>query len=232
MLEREVVFYSPFDTRPWRGRRDPEAWTEKRLAVWRCYTLPSILRQADERWQYWLVCSDGMREVTHPHRRAVECDPRVRMVYQAQMAERLRSLPPRQVYAFARIDSDDLYHPQVVNRVRAAKLDRPLLQFNRGFALCAEDGRLYHWQSRSSPFYVQLFGPEGRSLVSIPDLDHSKVAPRARCLGPGHFCVLIHSLNTTTSIRNVRPHGEIRSRQLRRRICRQFGIEHHLEPSV
>jgi len=60
-----LVFWSQLDLR--RGARpELDGWVEDRARTWLAFTLPSILAQRHETFEYWLVCDPAGREQTEP----------------------------------------------------------------------------------------------------------------------------------------------------------------------
>ena len=141
-------------------------------------------------------------------------------MYSDECAELFRQLPPRSRYLLARLDSDDMYHPRVAGALAGRQPRATFLQFNRGFACDIRTGQVRQWVSRSSPFYCEVRGEEIRSS-HWAEPDHTKVRPQAEVLGPGHFLVLLHEQNTSSTIDIG---GEQLHAEAARRTLRAFGL--------
>jgi hypothetical protein len=112
-------------------------------------------------------------------------------------AQAIQALPDAESHLVMRCDSDDRLHPKAAEVLLEHK-DRgcPWLQFNVGYA--SKERKIYHWKSRSSPFYARVFrGLKDGAAWEKPN--HTTLAKRATVLGPGYFCVTIHDLNTSTT---------------------------------
>ncbi|MDA0165828.1 glycosyltransferase [Solirubrobacter ginsenosidimutans] len=197
-----LVFWSQLDLR--RGTRPrPDGWVEDRARTWLAFTLPSILAQQHEDFEYWLVCDPAGREQTEPLARCAR-DPRVRLVYADEAPAALRALPERDRYLLTRVDSDDLYAPGVAGRL-AQHTDAPeFFQFNHGYACDLRTGEVRLWPARSSPFYAHVYGPELRSRERWSEPDHTLVRPRALELERGQFLVTFHGRNDSSRIAHGR----------------------------
>jgi hypothetical protein len=214
-----LLFWSSLDLHPWRRERRAE-WIEYRFRHWLAFTLPSILGQRVGDFRYWLVCDPAGRSITEPLREAIR-DERVQLVYADECPALLRRLPAAERHLVARIDSDDLYHPDVAGDLLDRRATTRFLQFNRGHACDVRSGRLCGWRVRSSPFYCQVYGDELRALEAWGEPNHSTVRPLAEELGPGRFLVTIHDANTTSSLPlRAAPLPDRR----RRRVLEAFGL--------
>ena len=170
-----LLFWTWFNTHAFRRARETESRTETWFRFWHAFTLRSILAQADGGWNYWLVCSPGLRHLTEPLRKAIT-DPRVELLYEDECCPRLARLPSAGRYLLARVDSDDLYHPVTASTLLKQRPTTPFLQFNSGFAVDVRGGDVLPWRSRSSPFYTHVYGEEIRHLRTWSEPNHTAVA--------------------------------------------------------
>jgi glycosyltransferase involved in cell wall biosynthesis len=214
-----LLFWSSLDLHPWRRERRAE-WIEYRFRHWLAFTLPSILGQRVGDFRYWLVCDPAGRSITEPLTETIR-DDRVQIVYADECPALLRRLPAAERHLVARIDSDDMYHPDVAGDLLDRRATRRFLQFNRGHACDMRSGHLCGWRVRSSPFYCQIYGDELRALEAWAEPNHSTVRPLAEELGPGRFLVTIHDANTASSLPlRAAPLPDRR----RRRVLEAFGL--------
>ena len=193
----QLVFWTCFNALPLSSERSDPTWTAERFRHWRAFTLTSILRQEHPTFEYWLVCDRELEHLTAPWASALG-DDRVRLVHTDEWAERRSRLPVHDRALFARIDSDDLYHPRVAGHLLRHDTTRDFLQFNHGYACDVGSGAVYDWRSRSSPFYCRVERGPFRADEPFGVVDHTTVGPRATVLGPGHFLVMLHGRNTST----------------------------------
>jgi glycosyltransferase involved in cell wall biosynthesis len=214
-----LLFWSSLDLQAWRRDRRAE-WIEYRFRHWLAFTLPSILAQRVGDFRYWLVCDPAGRAITERLAQAIK-DDRVRLVYADECPALLRRLPAADRHLVARLDSDDMYHPDVAGDLLERRATTPFLQFNRGHVCDVRSGQLCGWKARSSPFYCHVYGDELRTQDPWSEPNHSTVRPLAEELGPGRFLVTIHDGNTTSSLplRSV-PLDDRR----RRRVLEAFGL--------
>jgi glycosyltransferase involved in cell wall biosynthesis/predicted O-methyltransferase YrrM len=195
-----LLFWSALDIKNLTPQRRNADWVDDRFRHWLTFTLPSILGQERADFRYWLVCDPAARTLTEPLRDCIR-DRRVELVYADECAERLRRLPRSDRYLVSRIDSDDLYHPKVGTDLTRHPTTSEFLQFNRGLAGDVDTGEVRRWESRSSPFYTHVYGPELRDLDTWREPDHTTVRSQATILDPDRFLVALHARNTSSSIR-------------------------------
>ena len=198
---RKIIFWSFFNVmrkKPLPHVATPE-WNEHRFRIWRYYTCASILQQTLPSFEYWFICDDSLQALSEPFRSLLP-DPRVKLVFHSQLVSLARALADHPTVIFARIDSDDMYHPTVAEVLASAPISEPFFQFNRGYFLDIHNGRLHDWTSVSSPFFARIYrGDELRTLEAFETPVHHDVRHRARVLGRGMFMVLFHGKNTSTS---------------------------------
>ena len=195
-----VLFWSSFDL---PGRAFPaqdDAWIEDRARHWLAYTLPSILAQDREEFEYWLLCNPDGRERTEALASCVR-DERVRLVYTDELRARTLALPRSERILATRLDSDDLYAPGVARQLAQSRERAEFFQFNRGYACDLRTGEVRHWPAHSSPFYSHSYGEELRGREHWNEPNHTTVRPRAHELDPGQFLVSLHGRNSSSAIR-------------------------------
>jgi predicted O-methyltransferase YrrM len=218
-----LLFWSKFD---WRRAADAPirtAWLEERFRTWLAYTLPSVLAQSCEDFAYWLICDPANRALTQSLRACLR-DERVRIVYLDECAAQLRALPARDRYMVIRIDSDDLYAPDVASLVLRRTERVEFLQFNRGYACDLRTGVTRDWVSRSSPFAVHIYGRELRDRGRWSEPNHTTIRGRSVAeLDPGQFLVTLHGLNSSSSISASKRNGTLGSARARE-VLRSFGL--------
>src|SRR5688572_5285575 len=116
MPSGRLVFWSAFDLHPWRADRSSPEWLEHRVRHWLAFTLRSVLEQHEPDLRYWILCDAARRAHTEPLLTG-RGDDRVRVVYSDEVRAAVRSLPRADRYLLVRLDSDDLYAPEVAGEL-------------------------------------------------------------------------------------------------------------------
>lgn len=230
----QVVFWSWLNVHSFTAQVRTQAWTDKRIALWKRTALASIRAQSMGTWRYVLFCNPALRHLTAKLEAEFAADPQVFVVYASwsrgvmvgEGQSTFRSvLPESGRYVLARLDSDDRYHPGAAAQLAAAsKLGpkRPWLQFNRGYAHRLGTRQVYEWVQRSSPFYARVYGPEFRDpSVAWAAPPHNTLKGKARGLPRGYFVVTVHGRNTSTSLRSV---GKALNPTRAMRVIRRFRL--------
>jgi len=173
------------------------AWTERRVALWRRFTLPSILAQTVDDWRYVVLLDPALRTLTErllpePH------DPRVIYCYEDGPA--LEALREREEIILALIDGDDMYSRRAGESMLACTA--PWMYFKRGYALDRTSGGFWHYDTiGTGPFFARRINP--RSMTAF---DRDKRHPNHKAvieqnpavLADGSFCVVLHGANTSS----------------------------------
>lgn len=192
-----LVFWTAFNVRRGKYHADPD-WIRTRGALWKKTALRAIQRQTVTDWTYIMICAKGTEASVLPA--LASQDPRVRVVFEHTQVP--RALPGGDRHLMMRCDSDDRLHPKTgVTLLENADKGKPWLQFNVGYASHGQD--IYHWKSRSSPFYARVF--EGlKTGTPWEHPDHGKIHGKAKVLGPGYFCVTLHDHNESTRLHHAK----------------------------
>lgn len=226
MRPRRLVFWTWLNHWPWKRRGSTgEDWTRNRFDLWQRTALASIQAQTVTDWKYVLICSTAQQQLTRSFRSRIT-DKRVTLVHGGEERRWRARLSPAALYVAARLDSDDLYHPNAgVLLLRHARKKGQSLQFNQGYAWDEAEAKLYSWTQSSSPFYAQVTrGADYRRAPKVERPHHTAAAfRRATKLAPGHFVVTLHDANTSTSLRSG-PLGPEITGSVRDRVVTAFGL--------
>jgi hypothetical protein len=219
-MSRKLIFFSPFNTAKFTCKSKYSEWNRYRFDLCKKYTMNSILRQINPNWEYWLGCSPETQSIMESFKSELP-DPRIKILYYLyQFKEEIAKIPQFDNILYARIDSDDMFAPDVTDILLNEPISAKYFQFNTGFAYCNYSKRLYHWKQDSSPFYTSIT-KQGEGWPGIPS--HGKIRGRSSVLAVNKFCVLIHGRNTSTTL-NAAPIGKEIKEPSRSTILHGFGI--------
>jgi hypothetical protein len=209
---------------------DPQ-WLRHRVKVYLRYTVGSLLRQTVRDFTIWLDCREDSQPQLEPYLPAL-CEAGVRATFD-RGRRMLAELPAacRSVYV-TRIDSDDMYGPDAIQRVRELHGQQRASQFYRGYMHCLETGETSRVRLRSPPFYTIRFD---RGEIESAECFERAVQPigerrghvvvRERLspvpLPDARFCVLRHGRNTGGPL----PGELIEAPYARREVRERFDLE-------
>jgi hypothetical protein len=172
------------------------AWTARRVGLWRKFTLNSILAQAADDWLYVVLLDPELKRLTEPllPRR----DSRVLYCYEDNPT--LENLRAYDEIVLALIDGDDMYSRSAGRLMMRSTAE--WMFFKLGYAYEVRTGKLWEYDTiGTGPFFARRVDP--KKLVRF-DRDkrhptHKTVAEqKPECLPAGHFCVLLHDINTSS----------------------------------
>jgi hypothetical protein len=151
----------------WRRLIQTPRWCADRVAVYLKYTVPSLHRQTDTGFRIWLDCRPGSE------RDLASSLPQLQAAGVCVTFDRgkelIGNLPSCTAHVhLMRIDSDDMYGPRAVDRVRVMPDDANGLLFTGGVVIQIDGMGIRMWQQshRSPPFYVQKMLRTGAALVA------------------------------------------------------------------
>jgi hypothetical protein len=218
---KKLIFYSHFNRANFTPRSKTTAWINARFAFCKRWTMQSILHQKNPAWELWLLCDINTKVLIEPLRPQLP-DPRIKIVYYPEpFLTDYNSITGFDHVLTCRIDSDDLYHPDVADiLLNAPVTGKRFMQFNSGYFYNTLTDTLCSWVQTSSPFYCRtLKGGEKWQ----GELNHAKVCGQSDKMAPGKFMVLFHNLNTSTTARAAPIKNRITGTQ-RTNIMREFNI--------
>jgi len=233
---RRIIFTTGFKTAKiagLHGRDTAKAWAEYRFAYWQRYTKRSILNQTNPDWIYWFIVDQMSMELIGDDLERIQ-DDRFKLVYRNKQIEALVNAQGDYThYLVFRLDSDDMYHKEVVNDAAHTDIqDCVYIQYLRGYIYKPRTRCLKQWWRKhdSPPFFAMVYPSEiwNKKIVSgdgeIFHGGHEKARlHRRKILGEGRFCVGVHDLNTSTTI-GKRP--EVTDEDSKIKILSDFGIQY------
>jgi len=143
---------------PHLGNNTDSAWLDYRLDLFQRYTLRSLLNQIDNRMRIWMICTPESEKILMPKVGAMRD---VDFIFDVDEACSHLEGNREPIY-FLKIDSDDLYHESVVEKVRQTlgPLDgMPMLMFDDGYIYDISTRKLSIYMRWSMPTIAVKFGP-------------------------------------------------------------------------
>lgn len=199
-------------------------WHGKRLDIWQKYAMPSLIRQNYRDFKVWLIC-DPCRKEENSELQKTLTDPRFKIVtdFDSQIDRLAKRGNLSDQIIFARMDSDDMAHPEMLWRFRELADNgningRRFIQALGGYAYHLPSGNLYQWNHDSPPFFATFRArawihscfPQGPAIIN-----HKKVKDIAAYFAGGTlFCVTLSDTNICNSIRASWLGEKIKGREL------------------
>lgn len=143
---------------PHLGNNTDPAWLDYRLDIFRRYTLRSLTNQVDNNICIWMICSPESKDILMPK---VESMSDVDFIFDVEEAC-LNLEGNREPIYFLKIDSDDLYHESVVEKVRQTLgplNGMPMLMFDDGYIYDIPTKKLSTYVRWSMPTIAVKFSP-------------------------------------------------------------------------
>ena len=178
-------------------------WFQRRLDIWKRYTMPSLVRQSFQYFQAFLLCDPTTVE-QNAILQSTFNDSRFQIINGSlyQLIDQLYVEDcPDDLIVCCRIDSDDMYHPNLLmeffRRLGEVKDGKIYIQPMHGYALNILTQKVYRWVNPSPAF---LCCPaQRRDLKSSIDViwcDHGQVAAKSvHITRQPMFCVTLNGLN-------------------------------------
>ena len=143
---------------PHLGNNTDNAWLDYRLDIFHRYTLRSLLNQTDNNFRIWMICMPESERILMPKVEMLRCRDAVMMskvdfIFDVDNACSYIKENKEPIY-FLKIDSDDLYHKNVVEKVR-----QTLGPLDGISMLMFDDGYIYNLSTRKLSTYVRWSMP-------------------------------------------------------------------------
>jgi len=226
------------------GNNTNPAWLNYRLDIFRCYTLHSLINQADSNIRIWMVCSPESEGILMPKIEAMRHEyeatmSKVDFIFDVEEACLRLEGNSESIY-FLKIASDDLYHRSVTKKVRQTLgplNGMPMLMFNDGYIYDIYSKRLSTYVRWSMPTIAVKFGP---GLFNAENFrrrfmcDLTKVRGRFKpiIVSDRMACCLDHKMNLHSDPRRKGMEMEHRTgeqsfnyQEMAPAILKEFGVE-------
>lgn len=209
------------------GEQLSEGWIKKRLAIFHHFTAQSLKVQTDQNFDVLIVYHASTEEIVREALEGYHFPDKFRFVPHDRYEEEINKRIEGSDYLYlVRIDSDDMYHYQFMEKINRHEPD------GQTEMLIAQDGYLYdaihHRLARihypSPPFYTQIYKTEEylagkryqlKGHQSVIHFKHQIIEGR-------QFVVVIHSQNTSTTFKPKRKEDIITSPLEKGEILAQF----------
>ncbi len=180
-----------------------EEWIEYRHKIWRKYTWNSIQRQKNPNWTYVLGCHADTRYLIEKYFADIK-DERLMIIYTDEEKKHVGKMAKTaDTIILCRIDSDDMYHPNVADVILNDPYKTEWGYFPRGYALEIEWLNVFEWNCHGvGPFFFHRYkSQEFAKLEKFEEPPHRRVGKHdPKKYMNGMFMVLIHDKNTSTNM--------------------------------
>lgn len=185
-------------------------WIHYRHQLWRVTALHSIQNQTKSDWDYAIGCNEQTANLT---RTLFGNIPQVKALHSKHESQAWlnRVLSGYDTAIVIRIDSDDMYHPDVAQEVydNAQRPDANYMMWRHGYGRDIRTGKLYNYNTiKSGPFFTHRYPASfllDRGTMGEP---HHHIIWRKNpvLLSPGKFIVTLHDFNLSskTGMKNIR----------------------------
>lgn len=183
-------------------------WIYYRHQLWRVTALHSVQNQTKANWDYAIGCNEKTEHITADLFSGV---PQVRALHSKAASQKWleKALKGYDIAIVVRLDSDDMYHPDVTQEVyeNALRIE-PYLMWKYGYGRDIIKNRLYTYNTiRSGPFFAHRYTAQfllDRGTMGEP---HHHIIWRKQpyLLSPGKFIVSLHdkNLSSKTGMKNI-----------------------------
>lgn len=226
------------------GNNTDLAWIDYRLDIFQRYTLRSLLNQSDNYIRIWMICSPESKKILMPkietmrHKNAVMMS-KVNFIFDVDKTC-LRMEENKEPIYILKIDSDDLYRRDVVEKARqtlSPLIGISMLMFDDGYIYNLSTKRLSTYMRWSMPtiavkFDLGLFNANNFRSHCICDLTKVRLRFKPIIISGRFVCCLDHEKNLHADPRrkgeemNCRTGESVFNHQeMTPAILREFGVE-------
>ena len=200
------------------------------MEIWKNTALQSIQKQSYEEWIYLVGCNPETRHIIDPLAKDIG-DSRVVMDYMEtpESLERIKEIAlDNDEITTLRLDTDDMYHPEVALEVMTAGARSEYMVFVDGYAYRFETGHMWKYNCfGTGPFFARRYlnRDEFAKKTIVLEMSHVKIkATNPEIMSEGRFIVGITKQNTTTKPNNKRFYEKIYQPQ-KDQVLRTFGVK-------
>ena len=196
-------------------------WTERRVDLFKRFTLPSILNQRYEDFLYIVLLNPDLKHLTKP---LLPSHPDERVIYCYKDRPVLDRLREYDSITLALIDGDDMYSRDAGTLLISCLAE--WMYFRLGYAYDVFGDELWIYDTiGTGPFFARRIDPKKMTSFDREKRHPTHVDVINRCpaeLPEGNFCVVLHDRNTSShpQMRHIR-----KSRPVDKNILsKEFGL--------
>lgn len=196
-----------------RGISHPEEWWQHRIRIWENFTLASLQNQTNKNFVLLMLVDnavplssqeDILRILEQSELTYVICNIKTDEI--GEKLSYLQNFDKYQYVLHTRIDSDDLFHKDVVDEIQTYSYEgRTALIFQKGYCYDCANKKLQHYKMPSPPFSTIGFPIEEYATYSrwneyLKITGHDTVINRMpySLLSENKYIVLVHGGNLDT----------------------------------
>lgn len=211
----QVVFWTPFNRALFRATMPDKApvhptytgeWNAARYKIWKNTALRSIQAQTFQDFTYLFCCNPE----TEPILNDLWDVKDKRVVLQFSGTDRAQAVLKRlndvaKNIITIRLDSDDLYHPEVAEECVACRSIAEWMVFKSGYAFRESSGHMWNYDvGGSGPFFAHSYKDNQFIKKEMNEFSHAKIKGfQHTTMSTGKFIVSITGMNTTTFSTNT-----------------------------
>lgn len=182
-------------------------WIMRRFMIWKQFAWPSIKRQDVQDFVYVVSCNANSRDIVQPLFNSVD-DKRLMVSYtgtkqERQVIAKISKMSPK--IAYARLDSDDMYHPKVSRLITIQRDSVEWFCFREGYGYDWKNSKMYTYRcgKHGGPFFGKIYRNNFHLKKAMRTVNHEVVGEMCpRILSNGMFIVGVTGHNTTTVVRS------------------------------
>lgn len=207
MPGRKIVVGINFNAMHLHDRRFDPGWIEKRINIFREFTLKSLINQSQQDFLALLQYEEKTEEsIWQALSKFPPLPDNIEFVRAGKYEDRiLKYVGDSPEFYIARIDSDDMYHQsfmKLLHEYQPGSEHVAVLIPQDGYIYDSINHRLAHWSHYSPPFYTLIYQTSDflRRIRYKLIGGHSKMIRfNHEILPPGYFMVVVHRENSVTS---------------------------------
>jgi len=220
-----------------RGIGHPFEWWEHRLNIYEHFTLASIKNQTNKNFVISMTIDNYFPPELIPRLEKMLIESGQQFIfanrYLNNFAEKMKPYLQYKYIYHTRIDSDDLFHKDIVNEIQKYEYaHRRALVFQKGYCYDCKNKRLQHYKMPSPPFATIMFPIDiyldenkRREYMNIQGHDMVLKQMNSIILSENKFIVLVHGGNLDTWYDTRKEVGRIEIAQNEHdKILSDFGI--------
>ncbi|MDD3392670.1 MAG: sugar nucleotide-binding protein [Bacilli bacterium] len=227
-LEKKIIIWSKLKSDNFKNDEETEKWLEHRIKVFMKYTLNSFKRQTNQNFTYVINYDDGIGKFLNKELAKYPKLPDNVIFTQHYYREINEQIKNYKYLYFVRIDSDDMYHKDFIQKLESfkPKIDTKALIAQSGYIYDVNTNELGEWFYKSPPFYTLIYETDKFLRGYRYEIHgHSSVINQPHEIIPGNnFVVVIHGENTVSRFNTSFKKATITDPLIKQKILKDFNL--------
>lgn len=226
--DKVIIIWSKIKANKFEDEKEAYQWVVHRMKIFMTYTTQSFKNQTNQHFYYFINYDEKAKDIILKELAKYPPLPSNIIFTDHYYVEINKIIPYYQKLYFVRIDSDDMYQKEFIEKLMKfhPKKETEALIAQKGYIYDTSNNALAHWFYTSPPFYTLIYDTKKFASGFRYDIHgHSSVIKlKHEIIDGDNFVVIVHGQNTVTKFNSSFRKEIIDDELTKQRIIDDFNL--------